>query len=323
MLNTQAMGKKKEILVIIPAYNEENAIVDVIKKIPPEVSGYITNILVVDDGSTDETAKKAKEAGAMVCSHNKNMGLGISFGTGISYAIKLQPAVMVNIDADGQFDSSDIPRLVKPIIENEADFVTGSRFLNAVKILGMPKIRFFGNMIVTKIINLLTKNSFTDVSCGFRAYSYDTILKLNLSATFTYTHESFLSLCFQHVRIKEVPVTVSYFANRKSKIAQRLWKYAVNIIVIIIRSYCDYNPLKLFSFISLIFFSVGFILVTSVSIYFFDPITFAPYRGLVIAGFFFNLMALLTFLFGLVVDILKRLRQNQEQILYYLKKRIQ
>jgi glycosyltransferase involved in cell wall biosynthesis len=319
MLNTQAMGKKKEILVIIPAYNEENAITDVIKRIPPEVSGYKTNVLVVDDGSTDKTAEKAREAGATVCSHNKNMGLGISFGTGISYAIKLQPAVIVNIDADGQFDSADIPRLVKPIIENEADFVTGSRFLNTRKITGMPKIRFFGNKIVTKLINFLTKNSFTDVSCGFRAYSYDTILKLNLFATFTYTHESFLSLCFQYVRIKEVPVTVSYFASRKSKITQRLWKYAVSIIIIIFRSYCDYNPLKFFCFISLAFFGIG----TSILIYSFNHMALVFYKGLAIAGLFFNLMALLTFFIGLIVDILKRIRQNQEQILYYLKKSIQ
>jgi len=232
------MGCKKEILIIIPAYNEESTIVDVIKRIPAEVSGYVTKILVVDDGSTDKTEKKAKEAGAIVCSHIKNMGLGVSFGTGMSYAIKFQPAVIVNIDADGQFDPADIPRLVKPIIDNEADFVAGSRFLNTKKILGMPKIRFFGNKVITTLINFLTKNNFTDVSCGFRAYSYDTILKLNLSATFTYTHESFLSLCFQNVRIKEVPVTVSYFANRKSKIAQSLWRYAVSIIIIIIRSYC-------------------------------------------------------------------------------------
>ena len=153
MLNTQAMSIKREILIIIPAYNEESTIADVIKRIPSEVSGYITNILVVDDGSTDKTAKKAKEAGATVCSHSKNMGLGIAFGTGMSYAIKFQPAVIVNIDADGQFDSADIPKLVKPIIDNEADFVTGSRFLNTKKILGMPKIRFFGNKIITKLIN--------------------------------------------------------------------------------------------------------------------------------------------------------------------------
>jgi len=317
------MGSKKEILIIIPAYNEENAIVNVVKRIPPEVSGYITNILVVDDGSTDETAKKAKAAGAIVCSHNKNMGLGISFGTGISYAIKLQPAVIVNIDADGQFDPADIPRLVKPIIDSQADFVTGSRFLNTKNIPGMPKIRFFGNKIVTKLINFLTRNNFTDVSCGFRAYAYDTILKLNLSATFTYTHESFLSLCFQNARIKEVPVTVSYFAGRKSKITQKLWKYAVSIIIIIFRSYCDYKPLKFFCFISLVFFSLGLILVASVLIHFFKYMTFAPYKGFAIAGFFFHLMALLTFFIGLIVDILKRLRQNQERILYYLKKNMQ
>ena len=235
------MEKKKEILIIIPAYNEESTIADVIERIPSEVSGYIANILVIDDGSIDKTAERARDAGAIVCSHNKNMGLGTAFRTGISYAIKLRPEIIVNIDADGQLDPADIPRLVKSIIDNGADFVTGSRFLNIREIPGMSKIRLFGNKIVTKLINLLTKNSFTDVSCGFRAYSYDTILKLNLSATFTYTHESFLSLCFQDVRIKEVPVTVSYFADRKSKISQSLWKYAVSIVIIIFRSYYNCN----------------------------------------------------------------------------------
>ncbi|MFH2145764.1 MAG: glycosyltransferase family 2 protein [Candidatus Omnitrophota bacterium] len=312
MINTQTMGNKRKILIIIPAYNEESTIADVIKRIPPEVNGYVTNILVVDDGSTDKTAKEAREAGAIVYSHSKNMGLGISLGTGMSYAIKFQPAVIVNMDADGQFDPADIPRLVKPIIDKEAGFVAGSRFLNAGKIPGMPKIRFFGNKLITKLINFLTKNSFTDVSCGFRAYSYDTILKLNLSATFTYTHESFLSLCFQCVCIKEVPVSVSYFADRKSKITQSLWKYAVSIIIIIIRRYCEYNPLKFFGFVSSAFFSVGFILVVSVLIYFFRHMTVVPYGNFAIAGLLFNLMALLTFLIGLVVDMLRRLRQNQE-----------
>jgi len=236
------MESQKKILVIIPAYNEENTIVDVIQKIPPEVNGYILNILVVDDGSTDKTAEKSRSMGVLVFSHSKNMGLGIAFASGLSYAIRLQPAVVVNIDADGQFDPADIPKLVKPIIASEADFVTGSRFLDIKEIPGMPKIRLFGNKIVTKLINFLTKNNFTDVSCGFRAYSYDTILKLNLSAKFTYTHESFLSLCFQNVHIKEVPISVRYFAGRKSKITQSLWKYTVSIIIIIIRSYCGYNP---------------------------------------------------------------------------------
>ena len=311
----------KKILIIIPAYNEEKTIKEIIERIPRKIDDYTTQVLVVDDGSDDTTADKAREAGATVFSHEKNKGLGVAFSTGILQALKLRPTVVVNIDADGQFDPLDIPQLVKPIIQNETDFVTGSRFLDKRAIPRMPKIKFLGNKAIAKIVSLLTGNKFYDVSCGFRAYSYETILKLNLFGGFTYTQETFLDLCSKNVRTKEVSVNVKYFPDRRSKVAGNLWKYGINIITIIFRTFYDYNPLRFFCFMGAALLIFGLTLGTCVLVYFFHHRTFIPYRGFGIIGLFFTGMGLLTFLIGLIIDILGRLRKNQEQMLYYLKKR--
>lgn len=321
MANNLNDDSQKKILVIIPAYNEEKTIKELIERIPAKIDNYITQILVINDGSSDKTVNEAGKAGAMIYSHQKNMGLGKTFSTGISQALKLRPAIVVNIDADGQFDPAEIIKLVKPIINNEADFVTGSRFMDKKVIPKMPRIKIFGNKIVANIVNLLTGNKFYDVSCGFRAYSYDAVLKLNLFGKFTYTQETFMDFCFKDLRIKEIPVNVKYFPDRKSKVANNLWKYGLNIIVIILRAFYDYNPLKFFCLIGSFLLIVGLGLGAGVLIHFFQYKTSAPYRALGIIGLFACGMGLLTFLIGLVIDILGRIRKNQEQILYYSKKK--
>ncbi len=311
----------KKILVVIPAYNEEKTIKGLIKEIPQKIEDYTTQVLVIDDGSKDRTAEKAREAGAIVYYHQKNEGLGAALKTGIQEALRLHPAAVVTIDADGQFDPQDIPRLVNPIIQGEAGFVTGSRFLNRNAIPGMPKIKFLGNKIVAKVVNLLTGSRFYDVSTGFRAYSYDAALRLNIFGKFNCSQEIFLDLCFKKVRIKEIPVDVKYFPDRKSKVASNLWRYGANIIAIIIRAYYGYNPLKFFCSIGSAILIFGLALGVAVFIYFLIYGTFAPYRGFGIIGLFVSGLGLLTILIGLIIDILGRMRSNQEEMLYYLKKK--
>lgn len=118
-----------KLVVIIPAYNEEKTIKEVISKIP-KVNDRIdkTEVIVVDDGSNDRTKEKAKEAGAVVVSHNGNKGVGAAFKTGIEGVLKRKADIIVNIDADGQFNHEDIPKLIEPILRKEADFVTATRF---------------------------------------------------------------------------------------------------------------------------------------------------------------------------------------------------
>jgi len=199
-------------------------IASVIKKVPKKILGIKTEVLVVNDGSKDKTEFKAKQAGAFIINHSINRGLGQTFQTGIEKAIELDADIMVNIDADGQFNPKEISKLIAPIINKEANFVASDRFYNLesnnlVKPHNMPLIKYWGNLLMANLISFLSNQKFNDVSCGFRAYDRKTLLSLNLIGKFTYTQESFLDLATKGLRIKTVPVNVKYFTDRKSRVA--------------------------------------------------------------------------------------------------------
>ncbi len=315
----------KKLLIIIPAYNEEEKIVETIKNIPKQIKGIdIIHTTVIDDGSTDRTASEVKEkTNAEIISFGKNKGLGFAFRRGLDIAIEGSFDIMVNIDADGQFDPGDISKIIEPILDNRADFVTASRFKDPkMSPAGIPKIKNWGNKRVAEIVNRLTKNNFSDVSCGFRAYGKEAILSLNLFGDFTYTQETFLDLSFKNLRIEEVPVNVLYFNNRKSRIVKNIGNYAWNISKIILKIYRDYNPLRFFSVIGLYVFLLGAILDIAVLIHFFWLGSFTPYKSVILIGGFLNFVGFIFFVFAFMSDMLYRMRINQEKILYYEKRRL-
>ena len=311
-----------KLIVMIPCLNEEKTIKDVILSIPSDMETINQiDILIVNDGSTDNSARIARENGAIVVSHPTNMGVGRAFQTGLEYAIHHKYDIMLNIDADGQFDTNDIPKLVAPIISHKADFVTASRFLKENPIENMSKIKLWGNKRMSGLINRLTQKVFTDVSCGFRAYSREAMLHLNLQGQFTYTQETFLNLVFKNLRIVEVPVNVKYFADRKSRVAGSILKYTVNTLKIILRTFRDYQPIKFFWWIGAGFLMLSsFFIVFLLGWYFLNG-RFSPHiwSGFVGGTFFF--IALIFFVAGLITDMLTRVRNNQENILYLLRKK--
>ncbi|GAG78552.1 unnamed protein product, partial [marine sediment metagenome] len=159
-------------------------------------------IIVVDDGSTDRTAQIAKDLGATVIQHKKNMGVGAAMRTGINYAKKIKPDIIVTLDADGQHDPSDIPRLIKPILSGEADFVIGSRRLE--KCQDMKQINVIGNKILNLIVSVLIRKRIKDSQSGFRALNQNSIMTLNLEGDKTYVQEMIIELCLKGKKIKEV-----------------------------------------------------------------------------------------------------------------------
>ncbi|MFH2105268.1 MAG: glycosyltransferase family 2 protein, partial [Parcubacteria group bacterium] len=131
-----------KLVVIIPAYNEAKTIATVINKIPRDLAGVDrVEVVVINDGSTDQTAKLAQEVGAVVVSLKQNQGVGGAFSAGMKAALKRKAGVIVNIDADGQFNPQDIPKLVSPILQGEADFVTCSRFKDKELVPTMPALK--------------------------------------------------------------------------------------------------------------------------------------------------------------------------------------
>jgi glycosyltransferase involved in cell wall biosynthesis len=132
--------------------------------------------LVVDDGSSDNTAAVAISAGARVVSHGRNQGVGMAFQSAVQYAWENDYDLLVGIDADGQFDPAEIPMLIQPLLDNRADMVVGNRFTQG-RPEYMPPIKFRGNKMVAALVSSISGQKFQDVSCGFRAYNREALLR--------------------------------------------------------------------------------------------------------------------------------------------------
>lgn len=316
-----AGAARKRLLVVIPCLNEAATVASVITDVPKDIKGIDEVVVaIVDDGSTDDTAAVAAKAGAIVLSHGENRGVGAAFQTALAFAIDQRFDVMCNIDADRQFDTNDIPRLVGAIVDGEADFVSASRFVDKAFTPDMPPVKHWGNLRMSSLVSGLAGRTFHDVSCGFRAYSREALLNLNLHGRFTYTQETFLDLAEKGLRIKEIPVKVTYFAERKSRVAGNLFKYAQRTSSIIFRLYRDYHPLRFFWSIAVAFIVIGAL---------FGAILLGHYAmtgkftGQIWSGFvggFFVVLGVSFGIVGVVADMLDRVRVNQERILYLLKK---
>lgn len=310
------------LLVAIPCLNEAATIGDVISRIPKSVQGIAEiMVLVVDDGSTDETADIAVAHHADVIRHHINRGVGAAFHSAISYAVDHNFDVMVNIDGDRQFDPADIPKLLAPILKKQADMVTASRFKDRDLSPKMPPAKLVGNYMMSFLISKLCGQHFADVSCGFRAYSREALLQINLLGHFTYTQETFLDLVSKKLRIVEVPIRVVYFEDRQSRVARSIPRYALNTATIILRIYRDYFPLKFFMAIAGVFMLPALLFG---AIFFGNFLVTGGFSGYLYAGFlsgFFIVISLGFALVAIVVDMLDRIRVNQERILYLLKKK--
>lgn len=305
--------------IMIPALNEEEKIGETIQKLPKKLKG-IKKIytLVVDDGSTDNTSVIARKAGAEVISHGVNRGVGVAYQTGVDWALSHKLDILVNIDADGQFDPDEIPNLIKPILENRADLVVGDRFTGN-KPKNMSKTKYVGNKMMSKLISKLARVNLQDVSSGFRVANKEALLNLNLLGNFTYTQESILDLATKGLKIVNVPVTIKYFPNRKSRVASSVSKYALKTSLIIFRSFRDYEPLKFFGWIGLSLFCVGLIGDVYVLQHYIRNNAFSPYISVLLTGIFFNSLGLAVITLGIIADMLDRIRKNQEKIIYLQK----
>ena len=311
-----------KLVVTIPALNESKTIADVIQGIPRPIDGVDeVEVVVVDDGSTDDTAERAQEAGAHVVSHGRTRGVGAAFRTGLAAALERGAGLIVNIDADGQFAPSDIPELIRPILDGQADFVTCTRFGRKDYVPKMPRAKRLGNRIICWIVNFVTGQTFTDVSCGFRAYSRDTALRLNLFGDFTYTQETFIDLAGKHVRMVEVPLRVRGVREfGTSRVASSLPRYAVKSSAIMLRAARDLNPMKFFGTIGLAVFGIGCILGAVVLGHWCATGRTTPYTQFLTGSSVALILGFLLGVLALVADMLGRQRRILEELLYHRRK---
>jgi hypothetical protein len=230
----ERLSERREILIIVPAYNEEGGIREVLRRVPEEILGYAVKIVVVDDGSTDDTAAIVREEGLPIVTHVVNRGQGDALRTGFQIARTERSDIVINLDADGQYKPEEIERLVKPIIEDRADFVLGSRFMGFYEEAG--SVRHVGVVFFSKLISLLTGVKISDCTNGFRAIRVSELHKLDLREDRFNATEIILEGLKNRLRFEQVPVTMLSRTAGETKKPPKL-AYPLGVFRVIIQTW--------------------------------------------------------------------------------------
>lgn len=243
---------QEKTIVTIPALNEEKTICNIIRKIKDE--GY--DVLVVDDGSTDNTVRLARNAGAVVYRHHRNFGLAKTFQTEVEQCLKMGADIIIHIDADGQYNPHDIYYLER-LIKKGYDLALGSRFLGTIE--KMSWIKKIGNKMFSKAVSWIIKMKITDSQTGFRAFNKKIAEKIKITSNFTYTQEQIIKASRENFRIIEIP-TIFYKRDGHSRLMRNPLDYALKGGINLLKIFRDYEPLRFFGMIALCFLLPGLII---------------------------------------------------------------
>jgi glycosyltransferase involved in cell wall biosynthesis len=245
-----------KLVIQIPCYNEEESLAKTVSALPREISGIDEiELLVIDDGSTDGTAAVARRVGVRhVVRSPVNQGLARAFSIGLDYALRLGADIIVNTDADGQYAGADIPKLVGPILHHQADIVIGNRRPHQLRHFSFVKrvLQWLGSWIVRG----LSGTTVPDVTSGFRAFSREAALRLNVVSEFTYTLETIIQAGKKQLFVTHVDVDVVE-TTRPSRLFHGMGSYVIHSLGTIVRIYALYNPMRVFSIIGGVLIASG------------------------------------------------------------------
>ena len=252
----------EDIVIVIPAYNEE----ETIERVVSDCKQYAQHIVVVDDGSTDRTSKILSEfSNIHVLTNKTNQGLGMTMKRGIEYATTLDIKVIITFDADGQYRPIEIPKIAYMILTNGADLVLGSRFAGSIEKMGIGKK--LGNRLMSFALSILLGLRITDGQTGFRGISKDLALSYQLRGEYTYTQEMIIQARFQRKRIVEIPISFDKRISGKSRLIESPIDYAWKSWLTILRTLRDFQPIWFFGGFGIVSFLLGlfFFSITIVS----------------------------------------------------------
>jgi len=307
------------LVVNIPCLNEEATLPVVLEAIPKEIPGVSRiEIQVIDDGSTDRTAQIARDFGCKVISHRRNRGLGLAFKTGMYAALASQADILVNIDADNQYPPRYIPELIRPILEEKADMVVGDRCPWKVPHFSPIKrsLQYLGNHLTRR----LADSSVKDMVSGFRAYSKEALLQLNVTTKFSYVLDTIVQASKKGLRVDSIPVETNP-PTRPSRLFHNIFEHIRKSTLNILRLYLIYEPFRTFSWLALIISAPGVALVLRFLILYFTVGGAGHIQSLVISVIFM-LLAAMSFVIGAVAGLIGVNRSLTEDQLYWEKQRL-
>jgi len=307
-----------KLIVQIPAFNEEATIAQTLRDIPKKIDG-ITSIesLVIDDGSSDNTAEAARKAGAThVVQLKTHRGLSSAFLAGINAALRLGADIIVNTDADNQYAGADIPKLVAPIMRGSADVVIGDREVS--KSPHMSAFKRLLQRLGSRTVGLASGIRVSDVTSGFRAFSRDAAMQINVFNPFTYTLETVIQAGNRNLGVQSVPVRTNA-PTRPSRLYHGIGTYLRKSTATIFRIYTIYKPLKTFFAIGAVLLLAGSALGVRFLWHFANGERGGHIQSLILAAVFL-IIGFQTLLIGLVADLISVNRRLSEEVLVRLKR---
>lgn len=303
-----------KLIIQIPCYNEEKTLPIALAELPRSVEGFSeVEWLVINDGSTDNTAEVARQNGVdHVISFKRNSGLAHVFMAGINEAIALGADVIVNTDADNQYSAEDIPTIVKPILEGRADIVIGARPISQIK--HFSPLKKMLQKIGSGVVRMASKTDIPDAPSGFRAMTRDAALKMNVFNHYTYTLETIIQAGLRNVAITWVPIRTNE-ELRPSRLMKSMTSYIKKSIVTIFRIYVVYEPFKFFARIGFFFIFAGAGLIAWYLYFFFNGEGKGHLQSVMLSGLCITL-AFLFFVTALIVDLFSVNRRLLEDVQY-------
>jgi glycosyltransferase involved in cell wall biosynthesis len=310
----------KKLIIQIPCLNEAATLPATLADLPKSIPGIdVIESLVVDDGSRDGTADVARACGVdHVVRMTRNKGLAAAFAAGIDASLKRGADYIVNTDADNQYAGHDIPKLLAPLIRGEADIVIGDRNIAELEHMSWRKrqLQRLGSWVVRQVSN----TTVPDTTSGFRAYTREAALRMTIVSEFSYTLETIIQAGKKRMAIAHVPV-VTNPRTRESRLFDSIFSYIKRSSATIVRIYAMYEPLKVFTYIGMVLFSLGLALVVRFLYQYFTDFTGGGrYVQSLIISAVLMILGFYTALIGLVADLISANRKLLEDLVYRIRK---
>ena len=307
-----------KLIIQIPCFNEEETLGITYNDLPKHIDGIDEiEYLIINDGSTDRTVEVARELGIHhVVSFKQNKGLARGFMAGLDACLHLGADIIVNTDADNQYCGEDIEKLVRPILDNKADIVIGERPIDQTEHFSWKKKKF--QHLGSWVVRIASGTDIPDAPSGFRAYSREAALRLNVTNEYTYTLETIIQAGYDKIAMTSVPIRTNG-ETRPSRLFSSMWRYMKRSASVIVRSFMMYKPLKFFSAIGSIIFTIGFLIGLRFLYFVFTGTGTGHTQSLILAAILI-LMGVQIIVIGLQADIIAANRKLLEDIQYRVRK---